>query len=190
MMHGLDFHLPPQKFAQVLIGAELTLDGVGGIIVEAEAYDADDPASHSFPGPTARNAAMFGPVGIATAIIVGDAGIAAPNLVGRVRVARLGLCFPAENGEGGAASDDTAGYPAQERAPAQLARWFHSDSPLPNGLRSLEAAGPLSSRQSGRTGRIEGEGADGMAMALLTIPSAGESQRRPQSRSSSRSLAF
>ena len=49
--------------ARELIGATLTVDGVGGIVVETEAYDAQDPASHSFVGPTARNAAMFGPVG-------------------------------------------------------------------------------------------------------------------------------
>ena len=53
------------EVAPELVGARLTVDGVGGTIVEVEAYDSDDPASHGYRGRTARNGAMFGPPGTA-----------------------------------------------------------------------------------------------------------------------------
>jgi DNA-3-methyladenine glycosylase len=53
------------EVAPDLIGATLLFDGVGGRIVEVEAYDHTDPAAHSFRGPTRRNAVMFGPPGYA-----------------------------------------------------------------------------------------------------------------------------
>jgi DNA-3-methyladenine glycosylase len=49
--------------ARELIGATLLVDGVGGTIVEVEAYDQEEPASHGFRGVTRRNASMFGPGG-------------------------------------------------------------------------------------------------------------------------------
>ena len=57
------FARPVHEVAPELIGVTLLVDGVGGPIVEVEAYDQDDPASHAFGGPTARNAVMFGPPG-------------------------------------------------------------------------------------------------------------------------------
>ena len=51
------------EVAPNLIGCTLLVDGVGGPIVEVEAYDHEDPASHGFRGETARNRSMFGPPG-------------------------------------------------------------------------------------------------------------------------------
>jgi DNA-3-methyladenine glycosylase len=50
--------------ARQLIGTTFIVDGVGGVIVETESYDASDPASHSFGMRQAEwTATMFGPPG-------------------------------------------------------------------------------------------------------------------------------
>src|SRR5882672_8920826 len=51
--------------APELIGATLLVGGVGGVVVEVEAYHHTDPAAHSYRGPTERNGVMFGPAGFA-----------------------------------------------------------------------------------------------------------------------------
>jgi DNA-3-methyladenine glycosylase len=57
------FARPVAEVAPDLVGCMLTVDGVGGIIVETERYQQDDPASHSFRGPRGRALVMFGPPG-------------------------------------------------------------------------------------------------------------------------------
>lgn len=57
------FARPVSEVAPGLIGCVLTVDGVGGVIVETERYQQDDPASHSFRGPRGRALVMFGPPG-------------------------------------------------------------------------------------------------------------------------------
>jgi len=53
------------EVAPDLVGATLFVGGVGGRIVEVEAYHHTDPAAHSYGGKTERNAVMFGPPGFA-----------------------------------------------------------------------------------------------------------------------------
>jgi len=57
------FARPVGEVAPDLVGCVLTVDGVGGVIVETERYQEDDPASHSFRGPRGRALVMFGPPG-------------------------------------------------------------------------------------------------------------------------------
>src|SRR3954453_22816105 len=59
------FNRSVHEVAPELIGATLLFRGVGGIIVEVEAYHHTDPAAHSYGGQTQRNAVMFGPAGFA-----------------------------------------------------------------------------------------------------------------------------
>jgi len=60
---GIDFSAPSAEVGRRLIGVTLLVDGVGGRIVETEAYDRTEPAAHCYNGPTPRNFSMFGPPG-------------------------------------------------------------------------------------------------------------------------------
>jgi DNA-3-methyladenine glycosylase len=59
----IDFGASSVEVARRLIGWILLVDGVGGVIVETEAYDQSEPASHGFIGKTPRNGTLFGPPG-------------------------------------------------------------------------------------------------------------------------------
>jgi DNA-3-methyladenine glycosylase len=65
LLQHIDFSLPAHEVAPRLIGAQFFVGGVGGVIIEVEAYDQFEPASHTYTGKSTRNAAMFGPPGCA-----------------------------------------------------------------------------------------------------------------------------
>jgi DNA-3-methyladenine glycosylase len=60
---GIDFHESSPRVAKALIGMVILIGGVGGVVVETEAYDESEPASHAFGGPTTRTDVLFGPPG-------------------------------------------------------------------------------------------------------------------------------
>jgi len=51
------------EVARDLVGCELRFRGVGGVIVETESYERDDPACHAYVGLTPRTSILFGPPG-------------------------------------------------------------------------------------------------------------------------------
>lgn len=61
----IDSMAPSPEVARRLMGATLLVDGAGGIIVETEPYDREDPVSHTYPGPTQRDAALLDPPALA-----------------------------------------------------------------------------------------------------------------------------
>ena len=70
---------PPDQVAVQPIGFDFRVYGVGGVIVETEAYAADDPASHRFVGETRRNAIMLDPPAMPTS--TGPTAVMVPRLV-------------------------------------------------------------------------------------------------------------
>ena len=82
-MINIDWDEPTAvALAPQLLGWELVGMGVAGRIVEVEAYEPDDPASHTFQGKTKRNAVMFGPPGRLYAYLIYGIHICANVVVG------------------------------------------------------------------------------------------------------------
>lgn len=146
---------PPLEVAPLLLGSILRHGGVAVRLTEVEAYaGADDPGSHAFRGPTARNAVMFGPPGhlycyfiygmhVCANLVTGPEGEAGAVLLraGEV-VGGLGL---ARARRPGAVDRDLARGPARLCTALGLGmaeNGIRADLTLPDGPTGAVSAGP------------------------------------------------
>jgi DNA-3-methyladenine glycosylase len=63
LLDGAFYERSVHQVARDLIGCSLRFAGVGGVIVESESYERDDPACHAYAGRTTRTETLFGPPG-------------------------------------------------------------------------------------------------------------------------------
>ena len=122
-----DLRRPAVEVAPDLLGCVLRTADAAVRIVEVEAYEgADDPASHAFRGPTARNATMFGPAGHLYVYLSYGIHLCANTVCGEVGEGYGVLLRAIEPVQRGEAIRDARGHPRQDRelgsGPGRLAQ--------------------------------------------------------------------